>query len=359
MVQRLFTLFVFLMLGGAVTLHADSRAERYGYLARSIAKADKQVQSSPASSDSNGFYVVMDNYFPKIPSDLPANVKPAVWLNQQDLKDIQWEKSPQPIFFYIPDSWATTAGADEDEWTAGRAITVPIVFSYTPPPQNGEPSEPISTDGALLLKVVATYSTPDDVLKAYPALKEHGVDESVIKLADDGTFGFDYSEEGQGEVELKSKPMELAKPGEQWPAKSQKSALSMYLFFHENFGCFVATAIYQTPSAPQLTSLRAFRDKILATNESGRLLLGYYYRKGPQWAWGVYRHPVRAALLRPVVATAAFTVSHLDLDNPKVQRVLHRMVDLVAWIVTPWVAENSDRGDLLESGERLELVPAL
>jgi hypothetical protein len=359
MVPRLFTLCVSLLIGGAVALHADSRAEQFGYLAHSISKA-KGDKSATAGSNEDGFYVVMDNYFPKIPSDLPADVKPVVWLNEQDPKDLQWEKSPQPIFFFIPDSWANKADSTkQEEWTAGRAVTIPIVFSYTPPPQNGEDSAPISTDGALLLKVVATFPDGEALLKAYPALKEHGVDESVIQLTDDGTFGFDYAEEGQGEIELASKPLELAKKGESWPEKSQKSALKMYLFFHENFGCFVATAVYQTPQAPQLTSLRAFRDKILLTSESGRMLVGYYYRKGPQWAWAVYQQPARAALIRPFVATAAFAVSHLDLDSPRVQRVLHRIVDLVAWVASPWISENSARGGLRESGEGLVLVPAL
>lgn len=371
MIKRLFVLCTALFLAGSGGLRADSQSEQYGFKASAVSKkgdnspksekkSEKESKKSGADdSDADGFYVVMGNYFPKLPADLPEDTNPAVWLKQQNLDDIQWERSPQPVYFFIPEKWAKSADVEEDEWTVGRSVTMPITFSFTPPPQDGEESKPIETDGALLLKVEATYPDADALTTAYPAIKEAGVNDSVIKLDDKGTFSFEYAEEGQGEIELSSQPMELAKKGEEWSKADQQTAIDMYFFFHENFGCFVATAIYRAPSAPQLTSLRAFRDKILLTSESGRLLMRYYYKNGPHWAWRVYQKPYLTTMIKPFVATAAFVTGHLDLDRPFTQKVLHKVVDVVAWCLKPWISEqeSSDRVDQPGSGERL--VPVL
>jgi len=41
--------------------------------------------------------------------------------------------------------------------------------------------------------------------------------------------------------------------------------------------CFVATAVYGNPEAPQVNALRAFRDDVLNQNPLGRLLTYFYY----------------------------------------------------------------------------------
>lgn len=344
MSRRLSILSASLFLVLSSGLMALSPAEQFGYRGHVIAKADSPSQEKKAQPGfgKDGFYVVMGNYFPKIPTDLPAETKPAVWLSEQDPGDLEWEKSPQPVYFYIPNTWAKRADMGENEWTVGRSVTLPITFSFTPPPQDGEESVSIGSDGALLLKVEGNYPNAPALVKAHPAVEEAGVTDSVIKIDDKGTFSFEYAEDGQGEIELHSQPMELAPPGEEWPVDDQQTAIDMYYFFHENFGCFVATAIYRRPAAPQLTSLRAFRDKILLTSVSGRRLMSYYYRNGPSWAWNVYQKPVRAKVVKPFVATAAFAVSHLDLEGPKTQKVLHKLVDAFAWVVTPWITPEEE-----------------
>ncbi len=77
-----------------------------------------------------------------------------------------------------------------------------------------------------------------------------------------------------------------------------------------NSGCFIATAAYDSSSAPQVRVLRAFRDQYLLTNAAGEALVRWYYRHSPAAAQYLNERPeikplVRAALL-PVVGGAMF-----------------------------------------------------
>jgi curved DNA-binding protein CbpA len=56
-------------------------------------------------------------------------------------------------------------------------------------------------------------------------------------------------------------------------------------------GCFVVTATYGTPYAPQVARFRQFRDEFLLTHPPGRAFVCLYYRWGPCVATLVRRHP--------------------------------------------------------------------
>jgi len=76
-------------------------------------------------------------------------------------------------------------------------------------------------------------------------------------------------------------------------------------------GCFIATAAFGSPLAPQVRLLREFRDRYLVTNGPGRLFTAGYYRISPPLADLVAESEVLRAVVRigliPVIGwTAVF-----------------------------------------------------
>jgi len=69
--------------------------------------------------------------------------------------------------------------------------------------------------------------------------------------------------------------------------------------------CFIATAAWGTPLAPEVERLRAFRDKYLATNPLGRAFVRLYEKTSPPIACRIAQQPflraVVRAWLRPVL----------------------------------------------------------
>jgi hypothetical protein len=70
--------------------------------------------------------------------------------------------------------------------------------------------------------------------------------------------------------------------------------------------CFVATAVYEGASAPEVLTLRAFRDEVLVHSLAGRAFVHVYYATSPPIARFLKRHShaatfVRRLLLDPLV----------------------------------------------------------
>jgi hypothetical protein len=69
--------------------------------------------------------------------------------------------------------------------------------------------------------------------------------------------------------------------------------------------CFIATAAYGTPMAPEIDVLRTWRDESLIKTMPGRLFINVYYTVSPPIARGISKsEPMRAAtrkLINPLV----------------------------------------------------------
>jgi hypothetical protein len=107
--------------------------------------------------------------------------------------------------------------------------------------------------------------------------------------------------------------------------------------------CFIATAAYGTPMAPQIQVLRDFRDQYLITNPVGKALVEFYYKVSPPMAEFITEHPalkpvVRAALV-PAVALSRVAVNSTSAEKMAILGSLA----LVCIALAIWVRERARR----------------
>jgi hypothetical protein len=73
----------------------------------------------------------------------------------------------------------------------------------------------------------------------------------------------------------------------------------------EKSGCFIATAVFENPEAPEVVTLRVFRDGVLSRSIAGRLLVRTYYALSPRVARLISRSKriksIARRILRPFV----------------------------------------------------------
>lgn len=70
--------------------------------------------------------------------------------------------------------------------------------------------------------------------------------------------------------------------------------------------CFVATAVYGSPEAPQVMALRRYRDAVLLRHRAGRTFVRLYYAASPGLARRIERaSPARRLLRRALDAIVA------------------------------------------------------
>lgn len=79
-------------------------------------------------------------------------------------------------------------------------------------------------------------------------------------------------------------------------------------------GCFIATAVYGTPLAPEVNILRNFRDKLLLGNKLGKEFVNFYYRNSPLIANFISKHPLLRQILRKVIIGPIIRIIKFLLD---------------------------------------------
>jgi hypothetical protein len=93
--------------------------------------------------------------------------------------------------------------------------------------------------------------------------------------------------------------------------------------------CFIATAAFGTPLAPQIDVLRRFRDQRLLTNRPGRAFVGWYYENGPAAAAYMNAHPT----LKPVVRFGLYPVIGLawTVNTGAIGLLLPALIAALIW----------------------------
>jgi len=72
--------------------------------------------------------------------------------------------------------------------------------------------------------------------------------------------------------------------------------------------CFIATAAYGTPLAPEITVLREFRDKKLETSYIGSLLVNVYYKISPSVADFIRQREIMKKITRSFLKPIIFVI---------------------------------------------------
>jgi len=66
----------------------------------------------------------------------------------------------------------------------------------------------------------------------------------------------------------------------------------------EKDGCFIATAVYGSPSEPHVKVLRDFRDRFLLTSSAGNFFVDLYYASSPHIAEFMAKHTILKTMVR-------------------------------------------------------------
>jgi len=79
--------------------------------------------------------------------------------------------------------------------------------------------------------------------------------------------------------------------------------------FIDDFRCFIATAAYGSPMAPEVRTLRAFRDRVLLALPWGDAVVGLYYRLSPPLATLISDRPALKSAVRCLITPVAMVAS--------------------------------------------------
>ena len=84
-------------------------------------------------------------------------------------------------------------------------------------------------------------------------------------------------------------------------------------------GCFIATAVYGTSLAPEINTLRVFRDNILLSNSIGKKFVHFYYRFSPPIANFISKHSILKTCIRKIFIAPSVNIAKLLNKRTNIQ----------------------------------------
>ena len=84
-------------------------------------------------------------------------------------------------------------------------------------------------------------------------------------------------------------------------------------------GCFIATAVYGTPLAPEINTLRIFRDNILLSSSTGKKFVNFYYRFSPPIANFISKHSILKTCIRKIFIAPSVNIAKLLNKRTNIQ----------------------------------------
>lgn len=198
----------------------------------------------------------------------------------------------------------------------GELFALPLLGRY----DSEEGMRDIS--GAFLLRVKAVHSSLEQALAAEPELAE--------KMSRDKEGGHPsaihqgivfQTRDGKARVDEGDESALLGPLRKGWSGPDQEAALNLskeliLVFSSLDFleDCFLTSAVYGDPRAPQLAALRRFRDQVLLTGAAGRRLVRLYYRLGPSWTDLIRGRTWAAGPLRFALDKVSAWLERADLE---------------------------------------------
>ena len=224
-----------------------------------------------------------------------------------------------------------------ESFVPGEKYSIP--FTGTMPGEKG----PVRLNTALLMEVIRTYGSTEEVMAAFPQAKNNknkrGLDSKrlgeLLIQDESGTFTINDPQSGKITVGPLTKG---------WTSQNRNKSLQLTKQIYLMAGaitCFVATAVYEDPLASQLTVLRSFRDQFLMDRASGERLVRLYYRYGPGWAEWVKAHPSLASPLQTVFDSAVAWLQSNNLKGTWQGDVVDALVR-TADAVSSWFTDDED-----------------
>ena len=177
--------------------------------------------------------------------------------------------------------------AEEAKWERDHGPSYPLSKSMSRYP---DVEHSFDCDNNALMCIRCEEVTP---LKACPNCKST---QYKAGIATDGTVGIFCTNCDKGFTRWTCTNCETENPVNTSMAKQKK-------------GCFIATAVYGSPSSEEVAVLQSFRDEVLARSTLGRAFITGYYRFSPFYARLIsqsetLKKVVRITAIRPLVRVA-------------------------------------------------------